>query len=66
MLISAAIAPITLDITTLFVVATCITALLGLFLLSAWMQERVRRIGLVGHRLPAWRVFGGGLEHRRA
>ena len=24
------------------------------------------RIGLVGRRLPARRVFGGGLEHRRA
>jgi len=32
-----------LDVTTLFIVATCITALLGLLLLSAWAQERIRR-----------------------
>jgi diguanylate cyclase (GGDEF)-like protein len=30
-----------LDIGTLFVIATCVTALLGLFLLFAWMQERI-------------------------
>jgi len=35
---------ITLDTSTLFVVATCVTALLGLFLLFAWMQERVRAL----------------------
>ena len=37
-------APIDLDVTTLFVVATCVTALLGLLLLSAWSQERVRAL----------------------
>src|SRR3984885_10908256 len=30
-----------LDIGTLLVIATCVTALLGLFLLFAWMQERI-------------------------
>ncbi len=41
-------APIDLDITTLFVVATCITALLGLLLLSAWAQERIRALAWWG------------------
>jgi diguanylate cyclase (GGDEF)-like protein len=39
---------IELDVSTLFVVATCITALLGLFLLSAWMQERIRALAWWG------------------
>lgn len=39
---------ITLDMSTLFVVATCVTALLGLFLLLAWMQERVRALAWWG------------------
>jgi diguanylate cyclase (GGDEF)-like protein len=35
-----------LDLPTLFVVATCITALLGLFLIMLWMQDRsVRALG---------------------
>ena len=35
-----------LDISTLFIVATCITALLGLFLLALWIQDRsVRALG---------------------
>src|SRR5689334_9913494 len=35
-----------LDLTTLFVVATCITGLLGLFLLYLWIQDRsVRALG---------------------
>jgi diguanylate cyclase (GGDEF)-like protein len=33
-----------LDISTLFVVATCITALLGVFLLFAWRQDRVQAL----------------------
>src|SRR5262245_31195752 len=33
--------PIALDITTLVIVATCITVLLGLLLLSAWAEERI-------------------------
>ena len=65
MLISAAIAPITLDITTFFVIATCITALLGLLLLSAWMQERVRALAwwgaaylLGGFPVAVWGIEG--------
>jgi GGDEF domain-containing protein len=41
-------APVALDITTLFIVATCITALLGLLLLSAWAQERIRALAWWG------------------
>jgi diguanylate cyclase (GGDEF)-like protein len=37
-----------LDLPTLFVVATCVTALLGLFLLFAWMQDRVRALAWWG------------------
>src|ERR1700759_5195933 len=40
--------PITLDVTTLFIVATCITALLGLFLLFAWSQDRIRALAWWG------------------
>ncbi len=39
---------ISLDITTLFVVAICVTALLGLFLLYAWTQERIRALAWWG------------------
>lgn len=45
---SAASSAITLDISTLFVLAICVTALLGLFLLFAWMQERVRALAWWG------------------
>ena len=48
MLKTAANGMVALDVTTLFVVATGITALLGLLLLSAWMQERVRALGWWG------------------
>jgi len=48
MLLPDVTAPITLDITTLFIVATCITALLGLLLLSAWAQERIRALAWWG------------------
>src|SRR5271155_648877 len=37
-----------LDIGTLFVLATCVTALLGLFLLFAWMQERIAALAWWG------------------
>ena len=37
-----------LDIATLFVLATCVTALLGLFLLFAWMQDRVEALAWWG------------------
>jgi diguanylate cyclase (GGDEF)-like protein len=48
MLGPAANAPIALDVTTLFVIATCVTALLGLLLLSAWAQERIRALAWWG------------------
>jgi diguanylate cyclase (GGDEF)-like protein len=48
MLAPAANAPIALDVTTLFIIATCITALLGLLLLSAWAQERIRALAWWG------------------
>jgi diguanylate cyclase (GGDEF)-like protein len=41
-------ASFTLDISTLIVVATCVTALLGLFLLFAWMQDRIRALAWWG------------------
>ncbi len=44
----AANAPFALDLSTLFVVATCVTALLGVFLLFAWMQDRVRALAWWG------------------
>ena len=34
-------ASLSLDIGTLFVIAICVTSLLGLFLLFAWMQDRI-------------------------
>ena len=58
-------APIDLDITTLFVIATCITALLGLLLLSAWSQERVKALAwwgsaylIGGFSVAVWSVEG--------
>lgn len=45
---AAANVAMALDVRTLFVVATCITALLGLFLLFAWRQDRVRALGWWG------------------
>src|SRR5712691_8683761 len=48
MLEPAAHATIALDISTLFVVAICVTALLGVFLLFAWVQERVRALAWWG------------------
>jgi diguanylate cyclase (GGDEF)-like protein len=39
---------ISLDVTTLFVVASSITGLLGLFLLFNWSQDRIRALGLWG------------------
>jgi len=37
-----------LDIGTLFVIATCVTALLGVFLLFAWVQERLTALAWWG------------------
>ncbi|HLH92129.1 MAG TPA: GGDEF domain-containing protein [Xanthobacteraceae bacterium] len=40
--------PFSLDVTTLFIVATCVTALLGLFMLFAWTQDRIRALAWWG------------------
>src|SRR5262245_111526 len=55
---------IALDITTLFVVAACITGLLGLFLLFVWMQDRVRALAWWGgaYLIGAASVALWGLE----
>ena len=39
---------IALDFSTLFIIATCVTALLGVFLLFAWVQDRVRALAWWG------------------
>jgi len=48
MLARLAAASMSLDIGTLFVIATCVTVLLGLFLLFAWMQDRVQALAWWG------------------
>ncbi len=65
MLEPAANATITLDISTLFVVATCVTILLGLFLLFAWIQDRVHALAwwgtaylIGGFSVAAWSIEG--------
>src|ERR1700756_5712002 len=40
--------PLSLDVTTLFIVASCIAALLGVFLLFAWTQDCVRALAWWG------------------
>jgi hypothetical protein len=56
-------APIVLDVTTLVISGICITALLGLLLLSAWAQERIRALAwwgtaylLGGFSVAVWSV----------
>lgn len=39
---------VSLDIGTLFIIATCVTSLLGIFLLFAWMQDRVQALAWWG------------------
>ena len=48
MLESGASTAIALDIRTLFVVATCITLLLGVLLLFAWAQDRIHALAWLG------------------
>jgi diguanylate cyclase (GGDEF)-like protein len=43
-----AAASMSLDVGTLFVIATCVTVLLGLFLLFAWMQDRIQALAWWG------------------
>jgi diguanylate cyclase (GGDEF)-like protein len=48
MLARLAEATMSLDVGTLFVIATCVTSLLGLFLLFAWMQDRIAALAWWG------------------
>src|SRR5436305_8642503 len=48
MLQAAAMPTLALDMATLFAVAICVTALLGLLLLFAWLQDRVRALAWWG------------------
>src|SRR5579884_4076912 len=41
-------AAVSLDIGTLFVIATCVTSLLGAFLLFAWTQDRIAALAWWG------------------
>jgi diguanylate cyclase (GGDEF)-like protein len=58
---------LSLDISTLYVVASCVAALLGLFLLFAWKQDRIRALGwwgtaylLGGFSVGLWALQGFG------
>jgi hypothetical protein len=48
MLLPAPNTSINLDVTTMIIVGTCVTAFLGLLLLSAWAQERIRALAWWG------------------
>lgn len=48
MLSRLAEASMSLDIGTLFVIAICVTSLLGLFLLFAWLQDRIQALAWWG------------------
>src|SRR5580704_3470578 len=48
MFASLAEAAMSLDIGTLFVIAICVTSLLGLFLLFAWWQDRITALAWWG------------------
>src|SRR4051812_47609373 len=63
MLQSAATPALALDLPTLLSVAICVTALLGLLLLFAWLQDRVRALAwwgtaylVGGFSVAAWSV----------
>jgi diguanylate cyclase (GGDEF)-like protein len=65
MLVPAANMPITLDVTTLFLVATCVTGLLGLLLLFAFMKNRIAALAwwgaaylIGGLAIAAWSLEG--------
>ncbi len=58
---------ISLDVSTLFVIATCVSALLGLLLLAIWKQERIRALAwwgaaylLGGVSVALWALGGHG------
>lgn len=48
MLTDLAPASVTLDVGTLFLIAICVAALLGVFLVFAWLQERTRALAWWG------------------
>jgi diguanylate cyclase (GGDEF)-like protein len=65
MLVPAVTVPIVLDLTTLFVVATCVTGLLGLLLLFAWAKNRIPALAwwgaaylIGGFSVAAWSFEG--------
>jgi diguanylate cyclase (GGDEF)-like protein len=65
MLVPAATMPTALDVNTLFVVATCVTGLLGVLLLFAWAKTRVRALAwwgaaylIGGCSVAAWSLEG--------
>jgi diguanylate cyclase (GGDEF)-like protein len=68
MLARLAEASTSLDIGTLFVIATCVTSLLGLFLLFAWLQERIAALAwwglayLIGGLSGALWALGGAVS----
>ena len=67
MLDPAAKATLTLDISTLMIVATCVAALLGLFMLFAWVQDRIRAVLLkTREKLDALETAVRELEGRGA
>jgi diguanylate cyclase (GGDEF)-like protein len=65
MLVPAATTPIALDVTTLYVVATCVTGLLGLLLLFAFAKNRIPALAwwgaaylIGGFSVAAWSLEG--------
>src|SRR5258708_4468097 len=65
MLVPAATMPTALDVNTLFAVATCVTGLLGVLLLFAWVKNRVRALAwwgaaylIGGCSVAAWSLEG--------
>jgi diguanylate cyclase (GGDEF)-like protein len=55
-------ASLSLDIGTLFVIAICVTSLLGLFLLFAWMQDRITALAWWGGAYLIG-AFSGAIWH---
>lgn len=67
MLVPTAVMPIALDVTTLFVVAICVTGLLGALLLIAWAQSHIHALAwwgaaylIGGLSVAAWSLEGLG------
>lgn len=64
-MITTSSATIALDVSTLLVIAIAVTALLGLFLLAVWQQERIRALAwwgsaylLGGFAISLWSIEG--------